>query len=130
MKRHSTMLFFAASALIFLSNAAAPAQAQEPDQITAADLANARPMFHAPPGSTIKRTQSALFQSSVPGIDSVANFTGSYSVFGYDPKGLPRTNWSYNMLGRSPEQGGTTSFHAPIVPVSVLLLNADGSLAM
>ncbi|MBV8866210.1 MAG: hypothetical protein JO210_12520 [Acidobacteriaceae bacterium] len=128
MNSHSKLLTFSTSALVLILGAAGSLRAQEPDQVTVADLADAKRMFHAPPG-TIKTQspRSALLRSFVQGIDSLQVFGGSYSVFGYDPTNGFRTNWSYNMVGNPPAQGGTTTFRAPIVPVSILMLNADGT---
>ena len=44
-----------------------------------------------------------------------------------DGDGNPRQFWYYNMVGTRPNQGGTTTYNAPIVPVAVDLRNADGS---
>lgn len=70
---------------------------------------------------------TARLRFGVPGIDSLVNFSGSYSTFGYDSKGNPNNRWYYNMVGNAPEQGGTTVIHAPVIPVSVLLLDTDGT---
>ena len=48
---------------------------------------------------------------------------------GFDAFGNPNTNWIYNMLGNIPQNGGTTNIDAPVVPVKVELLNADGTVA-
>ena len=128
MSSHSKALLFSASALVTILSLTGPLQAQEPDQVTAADLANAKPKFHAAPG-TIKTQprRAALLNNFVQGVDSLQTFGGFYSVFGYDPSNYFRTNWSYNMVGNAPEQALTTTFQAPIVPVSLLLLTAEGT---
>ncbi len=126
MYSYSKALTLAVSAAITLLGSAGSIQAQEPDQVTVADLANAHPRFDAPAGSTkVKASRSTLLKDSVQGLDSLQTFGGFYSVFGYDSSGFPKTSWSYNMIGNPPERGGTTTFHAPIVPVSLLMLNAD-----
>jgi hypothetical protein len=80
------------------------------------------------PRGLLKRVpQAARLNSSVRGIDSLQTFSGSYAVFGYDPSGNFKTNWSYNMVGNAPEGHATTTFGAPIIPVSVLMLNPDGT---
>jgi hypothetical protein len=113
-------------AFVAILSAAGALNAQEPDQVTAADLANARPRFDIPPATT-KTPRSGLMKSTVQGIDSLQTFDGVYSVFGYDSSGFPRTSWSYTMVGNSPEKGQTTAFGSPVIPVSLLMLNADGS---
>ena len=77
------------------------------------------PRGHAPVGG---------FASGIPGIDSLTNWDGNFHTVGFGPDGRRRTTWYYNMVGNRPERGGTTTINAPVVPVSVDLLNADGSV--
>ncbi|MBV8073476.1 MAG: hypothetical protein JO270_26515 [Acidobacteriaceae bacterium] len=129
MNIYSRTIVFPALACALVMVAAGTLQAQEPDQVTAADLEGAKPRFHAPPDTfkTNPRHAAGRNYATVQGLDSVQVFGGFYSVFGYDPNGFPKTNWSFNMVGNAPELGGTTNFRAPIVPVSLLMLNADGT---
>jgi hypothetical protein len=60
-------------------------------------------------------------------IDSLLNFSGQFQSSGVDDNGKKRRIWKYNMAGRSPQEGGTTIIDAPIVPVSLDLLNYDGN---
>ena len=60
------------------------------------------------------------------GIDSIKNFNGEFRAPGIGPSGNPQQNWHYTIAGGRPELGGTTSFDAPIVPVSLDLLDYDG----
>ena len=60
--------------------------------------------------------------------DSIQSFNGSFQSPGVGPTGLSRRNWFYTMAGNHPAQGGTTTFNAPIVPVSLDLLDHDGSV--
>src|SRR5580698_2957992 len=60
-------------------------------------------------------------------IDSLLNFSGQLQSSGVDDNGKKRRIWKYNMAGRSPQEGGTTIIDAPIVPVSLDLLNYDGN---
>jgi hypothetical protein len=64
-------------------------------------------------------------------LDTVTTFCGSYTVAGFDPNGNPNSQWYFNMVGNAPQQtgAGTTTFHAPIIPVLVQFLNADGAIA-
>jgi len=69
-------------------------------------------------------------QATLPGIfgiDSVPNFSGSYSTPGFTSNGAPNSTWLFNTLGNTPANGGTTNINAPIVPVALDLRNADGS---
>jgi hypothetical protein len=61
-------------------------------------------------------------------IDSIATFSGGYQALGIGPAGKAQHRWFYTMAGRRPESGVTTSFNAPIVPVSLDLLDYDGTV--
>jgi hypothetical protein len=63
-----------------------------------------------------------------PAIDSIKNFNGEFHVPGVGPSGSPQRKWLYTIAGGRPELGGTTTFDAPIVPVSLDLLDYDGSV--
>jgi len=103
-------------------------QAQDPDQVTAADVAGQSLKFTRvnPKGMGQTGTDQATLPG-IPGIDSVPNFSGAYSTPGVDSNGKPQSNWLFNTLGNAPAKGGTTTLNAPIVPVSLDLRNADGS---
>jgi hypothetical protein len=72
----------------------------------------------------------SLSSSSLPGIDSIVNFTGQFNANGIGVDGSPQNLWSFSMVGNDPQEGGTTLIPAPIIPVSLDLLAADGSVAM
>jgi hypothetical protein len=100
---------------------------QDPDQITAADVAGKRLKFtHMNLAATGKKG-AAQTLPGIAGIDSVPNFSGTYSTPGFDPNGNPQSTWFFNTLGNPPATTGTTTLGAPIVPVSVDMRNADGS---
>lgn len=81
-------------------------------------------------GGTGGGSSSGDSNSGVPGIDSIKNWTGQFSFPGYDSNGNPQSVWPYQMVGNSPEHGGTKVFEAPVIPVIVDLLDADGSVAV
>jgi hypothetical protein len=60
--------------------------------------------------------------------DSIRSFSGSFQAAGIGIEGQPQRRWYYSIAGRPPEEGGTTVFHAPVVPVSLDLLDYDGSV--
>src|SRR6185437_13290009 len=60
--------------------------------------------------------------------DSVPTFNGSFQVQGVGPQGHPRYHWYYTIVGNHPKDGGTTSLDAPIIPVSLDLLDWDRSV--
>jgi len=128
-------LFAPRLALIMAIGNCAMIAAQQPNQLAPDFLANAKPGF----GSTYVASKlQALTQSKIggpkaaankglSGIDSLVNFTGQFSTFGYDPFGNPNTQWQYAMVGNPPERGGTTMFKAPVIPVSLDLRDANGN---
>jgi hypothetical protein len=94
-------------------------------------LKNARPL-HAP--SRLQKDSNFNFSlengSGIPGVDSLANFTGQFDANGIGVSGSPQDVWLYSMVGNRPERGGITFIQAPIIPVSLNLLAADGSVAL
>ena len=61
-------------------------------------------------------------------MDSIKTFNGEFHAPGVGPSGNLQRKWFYTMAGSRPERGGTTSLNAPIVPVSLDLLDYDGSV--
>src|SRR5450432_1304383 len=74
-----------------------------------------------------KITSSAT--AGLPGVDSVTNWSDQFTEPGYDFFGNPQTVWPYTIVGTPPESGQTTTFRAPIIPVTVDLLGPDGTIA-
>ena len=68
--------------------------------------------------------------TGLPGVDSLANWSDQFTAAGFDFFGNPQSVWPYTMVGTPPESGQTTIFQAPIVPVTVDLLAADGTVAI
>jgi hypothetical protein len=91
-------------------------------------------MVKAPPAKTFGSaadgisTNGPSFGGALPGLDSVVNFTGQFYAQGVDLSGNPQTTWYYAMVGNSPELGGVTVIDAPIIPVSVALLDEEGEV--
>jgi len=113
--------------LITLALGAGTTVAQSRDQV-APTLSSAHhgftvfaPRGHSAPKSGAQSTTSA-------GIDSIKTFNGEFHVPGVGPTGHPQRRWLYTMAGNRPEAGGSTVFNAPIVPVSLDLLDYDGSV--
>ena len=102
--------------------------AQNPrDEVSASHLSSVQPKYarQTPRGN---RLGFASIKNGIPGIDSLVNWNGDFHAAGSDQNGVPRTLWLYNMIGNPPEKGGTTRFNAPIVPVTVILLDYDGKV--
>lgn len=75
------------------------------------------------------RGHSALLNATRNGsFDSILTFSGQFHAAGIGPNGAPQHDWFYTIAGSKPENGGATVFHAPIVPVSLDLLDSDGSV--
>lgn len=66
--------------------------------------------------------------SSLPGVDSVVNWSDEFSAPGFDGQGNPQSVWPYTMVGNPPEEGETTEINAPVIPVVVDLLLPNGSV--
>lgn len=74
----------------------------------------------APLAGAAKQAQS--------GIDSLTSFTRQFTVAGFDSDGNPQSVWPFTMIGRDPSLNRTTTFNAPIIPVTVELLDANGNV--
>ena len=112
--------------LAAMGGAVAQAQVPDDDAITPGQLASMHPKFtHVGPKTAKNGMAHARF--GIVNIDSVPNFNGHYFTPGQDSNGNPQNHWYFNTLGNPPEQGGTTTLNAPIIPVSIDLRNADGS---
>jgi len=120
------------TALVALLLAASP----DPQELPAALLKTVQPHSgtHGEAAMTGHKGYGGLGHSSsssgVPGIDSLKNWTGQFTAPGYDYLGNPQSVWPYAIVGRAPERGGTTTLHAPIIPVIVDLLDKDGTVAV
>src|SRR6516225_9063176 len=113
----------------FATLSAVGVQAQDPDQISAADVAGSHLKFtHLRVKNDGQNGATQATLAPVAGIDSVPNFSGSYTAAGVDPSGKPQDNWTFNTLGNPPAAGGTTTVSAPVVPVSLDFRNHNGSL--
>jgi len=75
-------------------------------------------------------TKIASATSGLPGVDSLANWSDQFTAQGFDFFGNPQSVWPYTMVGAPPQSGQTTTFRAPIVPVTVDLLGPDGKVAV
>jgi len=112
---------------IFAVLAAGLAFAQTRDQI-APTLSSAHHGFTVfPPRGHSKPIANGTVNGR-SGIDSIETFNGDFRVNGVGPSGSPQHKWLYTIAGSRPDLGGTTVFDAPIVPVSLDLLDYDGSV--
>src|SRR4051794_4725260 len=63
------------------------------------------------------------------GPETIVNFSDSFTAPGFDSDGNPQSVWPYTMVGRDPKQNRTTRFSAPVIPVTVEMLDANGNVA-
>jgi hypothetical protein len=101
--------------------------AQDSDAVPPNTLAGMHPI----PGNNSANVHK---QGNIPtphgfpqGVDTITNFTGHFEAQGVFFDGSAHHMWEFSMVGNPPDQGGTTVFNAPIVPVSLDLRNPDGS---
>lgn len=72
---------------------------------------------------------TASNSSGVTATDSIVSFDGTFSARGYGPTGRSQHHWYYTIAGLPPNKNQVTTFRAPIVPVSIELLEPVGVLA-
>jgi hypothetical protein len=65
----------------------------------------------------------------IPGVDSVPTFNGHFHLTGYTSAGTVQSDWYTNTVGHMPGDGGTTTIGAPLIPVSLELLDQNGNQA-
>ena len=62
-----------------------------------------------------------------PGVDTLVNFVGNYSEPGINFNGKSNDHWHFSIVGNPPTISKTTVINAPVVPVTIDMLNADGT---
>jgi hypothetical protein len=101
--------------------------AQQNDALPANYLAGTHVEHSNPKGGGFHSNGNIPTPQGFPqGIDTLVNFTGHFDAQGVYADGSAHHIWEYSMVGNPPEKGGTTVVNAPVVPVSLQLLNADG----
>ncbi|HLW77169.1 MAG TPA: hypothetical protein VKS01_09285, partial [Bryobacteraceae bacterium] len=73
----------------------------------------------------VSRSTLTLPPPTMPGVNSVPTFFGAFSAEAGVSQGK---DFHWIMMGNDPAVGGTTTIPAPVVEVSLQLLNADGSV--
>jgi len=102
--------------------------AAESDQLPANALAGAHHSLHFNNAGGLHGKGNIPTPHGFPqGVDTLVNFTDHFESQGVYFDGTPHHIWEYSMVGNTPNQGGTTTFNAPIVPVTMDLRNFDGS---
>jgi len=121
-----TSLFLAFICFITLSSL--PGLAEPKDQLSPS-LAAVKGRFTSfPPRGNSGSVDPATSKVSTVPFDSLRTFEGGYQVAGFGPQGHPHYHWYYTMVGGHPQRGGATELDAPIIPVSVDLLDWNKSV--
>lgn len=101
--------------------------AQDADQLTVSDLSNAHPhSIRVSPRGHLNGQAHA--RHGIPNIDSLLNWNDHFFADGLNSDGLFDNHWYINQVGNPPNNHGATIINAPVVPVSIDLLDTDGSV--
>ena len=118
----------------------AQVQTQDRDALPNNYLAGKQVKYsHPTPGGPYAAQKHAMIAASTlsntttttstfpPGVDTLVNFVGNYRVHGINYNGKSNDQWQYSMVGNPPGRNQTTVINAPVIPVTIDMLNADGS---
>src|SRR5215468_3346366 len=97
-----------------------------PAQVSATFLQGKQSIHTRQAGRTSANGGISLAAKRQSGPDTIINFSDSFTAPGFDSDGNPQSVWPYTMVGRDPKQNRTTRFNAPVIPVTVELLDASG----
>lgn len=97
-------------------------------QVPSSFLQGAKAIHRREAAHTVSNGGLTMAAKAPSSIDTLVNFSGSFTTPGFDGDGNPQSVWPYTMIGRAPEQNRTTRFNAPIIPVTVELLDASGAV--
>ncbi|HEX3764341.1 MAG TPA: hypothetical protein VHW23_36855 [Kofleriaceae bacterium] len=127
------LLFAAAAGCTDSSSAITTAASQQAVSTSSAQVAsnylrNARPIHARQAPHTAASGGITMAAKAQSGIDTLINFSSSFTAPGFDGDGNPQSVWPYTMVGRAPEQNRTTRFDNSIIPVTVELLDASGKV--
>ncbi len=114
-------------ALAFTCAATLSLSAQKPDdQVDDSATQNANPHFTVKGPKLNLANGQAHARFGIAQLDTLPNFNGHYFTPGFDANNNPQNEWFTNTVGNPPQMGGTTTINAPIIPVRVHLMEADG----
>src|SRR4051812_36444340 len=97
-------------------------------QVPSSFLQGAKAIHRREAAHTVSNGGLTMAAKAPSSIDTLVNFSGSFTTPGFDGDGNPQSVWPYTMIGRAPEQNRTTRFNTPIIPVTVELLDASGAV--
>ncbi|ABF42120.1 hypothetical protein Acid345_3119 [Candidatus Koribacter versatilis Ellin345] len=78
--------------------------------------------------AVLKKNGAVRANSGVSGVDTLENWTDSFTEPGFDNAGNPQSVWPYAMVGNAPESHRTTVINAPIIPVTLQVVDASGNV--
>ena len=136
-----------ATALLLVSLSTQAEQRVDAYKLDASFLEGKHPMHVVHPGKAPSAAMNAAinaarknaannknsqFGPGVAGIDSLANFTGTFTAPGLDAFGNPQNVWSFSYVGGAPGRNakGSTKIDVSIIPITVELLDANGNVAV
>jgi hypothetical protein len=98
-------------------------------QVSSAFLRGAKAIHTRQPAHTAANGGITMAAKQQSGIDTLINFSSSFTTPGFDSDGNPQSVWPFTMVGRAPEENRTTRFDDSIIPVTVEMLDASGNVA-
>jgi hypothetical protein len=98
-------------------------------QVSSTFLHGAKAIHTRQPAHTAANGGITMAAKQQSGIDTLVNFSSSFTTPGFDSDGNPQSVWPYTMVGRAPEQNRTTRFDDSVIPVTVEMLDASGNVA-
>ncbi len=122
------MRFLSLASLAFFAFATVGfAQVMESDQLPVGALSNSTgKSAHVTPNGH-KNGMAHARQGTPNTIDSIQTWNGQYFAAGVDSNNNPVNHWYTSMVGNPPNNHGTTTYNAPIIPIIMDLRNADGT---
>lgn len=128
------LLFAAAAGCTDAASAITTASSQQavatsPAQVSSTFLQGKRAITARRAPNTQPNAGVSLAAKKSGGNDTIINFSGQFTAPGFDSDGNPQSVWPFTMVGRAPELNRTTRFNAPIIPVTVEMLDANGNVA-
>jgi hypothetical protein len=112
----------AAGASVTAANASTPS----PYQLTGGLPASAKLTDFG--GITPRNIFGGHVAHGISGLDTIPNFSSHFNVKGLNLNGQVQNQWETNFVGTLPQHGGTTTINAPIIPVTVQLLDPSGQV--
>jgi len=79
------------------------------------------------PNVTNSGTSCQPESTALPCVDTLIHFNGQFHTPGVYLDGTGRDTWQYSMVGKPPSHNGSTVINAPVVPITIEMLNADGT---